>query len=472
MADGEGAGRDLPRQSTALYTVRERLSALRAGTEALVPRLIDLAALERDSAAARLHDLTDHLLAVEDELDDLVLASGDFDDVRVPPVRVLFDDAPLPYLVTDTHGVILVANRAAGMLLTRRTEELPGVPLGGFAGPPPGMLRRVVTAAAASAVPRSASLSLRSPRRSPRQVRVTVQRLATGPTGPVLLWQLHPSVTADPVPPARHAAPAGAAPIDNRAVPGGYDAAPVRPAEAPVAEHPDAVLALASAPIAELDLRDALTRLATAAARGVTAAEGASVTLLDPPSSGASDERVEHADRVQFDEQSGPGVAAVAEVRTVVAGDLATDPRWAAGGPRVAVESGFRAVLAVPLVGGGTVLGALTLYAATPGRFGAGAVADAELLAAPVAARVMDVRAYRASLHVADELRHGLVSRAVIDQAKGILMVQHGLTADQAFAVLTRFSQQENRKLREVAADLVDSSVRESRSRQGNAPNG
>jgi GAF domain-containing protein len=136
------------------------------------------------------------------------------------------------------------------------------------------------------------------------------------------------------------------------------------------------------------------------------------------------------------------------------------------------VESGFRAVLAVPLVGGGTVLGALTLYAATPGRFGAGAVADAELLAAPVAARVMDVRAYRASLHVAEELRHGLVSRAVIDQAKGILMVQHGLTADQAFAVLTRFSQQENRKLREVAADLVDSSVRESRGRQGNAPNG
>jgi AmiR/NasT family two-component response regulator len=46
-------------------------------------------------------------------------------------------------------------------------------------------------------------------------------------------------------------------------------------------------------------------------------------------------------------------------------------------------------------------------------------------------------------------------------------MVQHGLTADQAFAVLTRFSQQENRKLRTVAADLVESSVRESRARLG-----
>jgi GAF domain-containing protein len=232
------------------------------------------------------------------------------------------------------------------------------------------------------------------------------------------------------------------------------------------------VLELASTLIAEMDLPDALTRVAAVAVRGVPAAQGASVTLLEPPSSGASDERVQRADRVQADEQDGPGVAAVAEGRTVVADDIATDPRWAAGGPRVAVETGFRAVLAIPLVDGGAVLGALTLYAATPGGFGPGAVAGAELLAAPVEARVANVRAYRASLHVAEELRHGLVSRAVIDQAKGILMVQHGLTADQAFAVLTRFSQQENRKLRDVATELVDSSVRQSRSRHSGRSNG
>jgi GAF domain-containing protein len=233
-----------------------------------------------------------------------------------------------------------------------------------------------------------------------------------------------------------------------------------------------ALLELASTPITETDLPTALTRLAGVAVSGVPRAEGASVIVLDPPSSGASDERVERADRVQFDEENGPAVTAVAEGRTVVADDIAADPRWAAGGPRVAVESGFRAVVAVPLGSGGQVLGALTVYASTPGSFDRGAVAGAELLAAPAEARVANVRAYRASLHVAEELRHGLVSRAVIDQAKGILMVQHGLTADQAFAVLTRFSQQENRKLREVAADLVDSSVRESRGRHGDTSNG
>jgi GAF domain-containing protein len=233
-----------------------------------------------------------------------------------------------------------------------------------------------------------------------------------------------------------------------------------------------AVLELASALIAEVDLSDALARVASVAVRGVPAAEGASVTLLDPPSSGASDDRAARADRVQSDEQNGPGVTAVAEGRTVVADDIAGDPRWAAWGARVAVESGYRAVLVVPLMEGGGVLGALTLYAATPACFDPDAVAGAELLAAPAEARVANVRAYLASLHVAEELRRGLVSRAVIDQAKGILMVQHGLTADQAFAVLTRFSQQENRKLRNVAADLVESSVRESRERQSGGSNG
>ncbi|HEV7757046.1 MAG TPA: ANTAR domain-containing protein [Mycobacteriales bacterium] len=456
MAEGEVAGGDLPGRSAPLHTVWERLSVLRAGTEALVPRIVDLAALERESAATGLRAVAHDLRTVADDLGDLVLATADFRDPRVPSVRVLFDDAPLPYVVTDIHGVILVANRAAGLLLARPPAELPGVPIAGYSGPPPGALRRVVTAAASSAVPRSAYLSLRSPRRSPRQVRATVQRLATGPSGPVLLWQFHPSTTAEPVPLPRPAGPERAA-------------APSRSDDPPPERDAliGAVLELASTLIAELDLPEALARVAGVAVRGVPGAEGASVTLLEPPSSGASDERVERADRAQFDEHDGPGMTAVSEGRTVVVDDVATDPRWVVGGPRVAVESGYRAVLAVPLTDGREVLGALTLYAATPGRFGPGSVAGAELLAVPAEAGVTNVRAYRASLHVADELRHGLVSRAVIDQAKGILMVQHGLTADQAFAVLTRFSQQENRKLRTVAADLVESSVRESRARLG-----
>jgi hypothetical protein len=54
------------------------------------------------------------------------------------------------------------------------------------------------------------------------------------------------------------------------------------------------------------------------------------------------------------------------------------------------------------------------------------------------------------------QLQEGLTSRAVIDQAKGTLMAQHRVSAEEAFELLRRQSQRENRKLRELAQELVD----------------
>jgi len=48
-----------------------------------------------------------------------------------------------------------------------------------------------------------------------------------------------------------------------------------------------------------------------------------------------------------------------------------------------------------------------------------------------------------------------LDSRAVIDQAKGILMERFKVTADQAFQALARVSMESNTKVREVAERLV-----------------
>src|SRR3982751_4388413 len=56
---------------------------------------------------------------------------------------------------------------------------------------------------------------------------------------------------------------------------------------------------------------------------------------------------------------------------------------------------------------------------------------------------------------LADNLQTAIESRAVIDQAKGILMERHKLTADQAFQVLARISMQTNTKLRVVSDQLV-----------------
>jgi AmiR/NasT family two-component response regulator len=53
------------------------------------------------------------------------------------------------------------------------------------------------------------------------------------------------------------------------------------------------------------------------------------------------------------------------------------------------------------------------------------------------------------------QLEQALTSRTEIDQALGILMGQQRCTADEAFALLRQHSQNNNRKLRDVAADLI-----------------
>ena len=53
------------------------------------------------------------------------------------------------------------------------------------------------------------------------------------------------------------------------------------------------------------------------------------------------------------------------------------------------------------------------------------------------------------------QLQEAVQTRDIIGQAKGIFMATGAISADEAFAILVRASQRENRKLREVAADVV-----------------
>ncbi len=70
---------------------------------------------------------------------------------------------------------------------------------------------------------------------------------------------------------------------------------------------------------------------------------------------------------------------------------------------------------------------------------------------------VSNVAAYWSASDLGQQLRHAMESRSVIEQAKGMLMAQlPGLDADGAFDVLRRASQRENRKLRDIAQQIVD----------------
>ena len=52
-----------------------------------------------------------------------------------------------------------------------------------------------------------------------------------------------------------------------------------------------------------------------------------------------------------------------------------------------------------------------------------------------------------------------MASRAVIEQAKGVLMGRHALDEKEAFEVLRRQSQNRNVKLRTLAAEVVSEVV-------------
>jgi AmiR/NasT family two-component response regulator len=57
---------------------------------------------------------------------------------------------------------------------------------------------------------------------------------------------------------------------------------------------------------------------------------------------------------------------------------------------------------------------------------------------------------------LAEHMAAAMASRAAIEQAKGILMSQRKCDADEAFHLLVKLSQQTHRKLRDVAATLIE----------------
>jgi GAF domain-containing protein len=128
--------------------------------------------------------------------------------------------------------------------------------------------------------------------------------------------------------------------------------------------------------------------------------------------------------------------------------DTARDDRWR-GWSRDLAASGVGTALTLPLAARGDDIGLLTLYAATPGALRR---VDDE----PLRLLVRQVALALAALRAAEDLAIVRESRTLVGQAQGILMERHGLDAATAFAVLRRYSQRGNVKLREVAAQLVE----------------
>jgi transcriptional regulator with GAF, ATPase, and Fis domain len=166
------------------------------------------------------------------------------------------------------------------------------------------------------------------------------------------------------------------------------------------------------------------------------------VTSQAPSSSLASD-----VDALQEETGEGPCLDAVYEQQTVRVPDMATEERWPRFAKR-ASEAGAASMLAFQLFVEGDNLGALNLYSRTPGAFDDESEHVGLLFASHAAVAFSGARKQRT-------LSQALDTRDVIGMAKGILMQRYTLTPDRAFRVLVRGSQQSQRKLRDVADELV-----------------
>ena len=215
--------------------------------------------------------------------------------------------------------------------------------------------------------------------------------------------------------------------------------------------------------LAGRSLSDVLTEIVTVAAQGIPGGESSSITLLrgDEAFTAAHfGDMALAADELQYERGYGPCMDAGRGNVVLRVDDMAEETRWPDYTARV-LAVGVRSSLSVPLPYQGSSIGALNNYSsqvsafATPDSLRAGIeVAEA------VAVAVVNADAHARIVDQAHNMRLAMESRAVIEQAKGVLMAQRGIDAQQAFDMLRDASQRYNRKLRDIASGIVESTQR------------
>lgn len=179
----------------------------------------------------------------------------------------------------------------------------------------------------------------------------------------------------------------------------------------------------------------------------LTSGHDALVRTVAATSAGARD-----LDAVQYEGRCGPILEAIGtarDVRGVLPGD-----RW----PQlsaVAAAWGCHAVWSLPLTRSGSTTGALTVYAREGEPWTDPRSATTRLVAALAALELANAASAAQLAHGNATLEEALETRTVIGQAQGILMARESIGAADAFDILRRASQRTNRKLREIAAELV-----------------
>jgi hypothetical protein len=203
------------------------------------------------------------------------------------------------------------------------------------------------------------------------------------------------------------------------------------------------------------DLTETLRRITFTARDMVPRADHVSISIRRPDgvleTVAATDEVVSSADALQSSLREGPCYPVETGVRVVYSGNVALDPRWPSYGPQVA-RLGIASQLAMTLHVESGAHTRLNLHSRKRAAFG-----DSRQVADIFVSHAKVALGYAHEVHT---LRAALATRTVVGDAIGIVMSDNDLDEERAFELLIRVSRTNQRTLRLVAEEIVETEAR------------
>ena len=170
----------------------------------------------------------------------------------------------------------------------------------------------------------------------------------------------------------------------------------------------------------------------------------------------SSSERMRLLELIELQRADGPCLDCWRDGRPVRADDLAEEAgRWPRFAP-AALDGGFRSVYALPLRLREERIGALNLFSEKPAGLSEEDQQLGQALADVATIGILHERFVRGRETFTDQLQAALNSRVVLEQAKGIVAEQAGVDMDGAFGLLRNHARNNNRRLGEVATDVIE----------------
>lgn len=203
---------------------------------------------------------------------------------------------------------------------------------------------------------------------------------------------------------------------------------------------------------AEGDVNATLTRLVHLAVETFEACEHAGISLIrrrEISSGPRTDDVPAILEDLQSEVGEGPCLDAIKEQETFRTGRLSQEGRWPDFSQRAHDETGVESVLSLRLFVEEDTMGALNLYSKQVDAFGDDDVAVGAVFAAHGAVAMAGARNE-------GNLQHAFNSRVIIEQAKGKLAGEHGISVDEAFELLRSHARNNNVKIDAVAHAVVE----------------